>query len=672
MPKRPVTPDDLYLLKTVFDPRLSPDGKRVAYVVSWADKKSDETHMSVYVAPANGRGPAQRFAHGKRDHSPRWSPDGRYLAFVSNRGEKAQIYLAPLDGGEPRKLTSAKFGVTQPAWSPDGSRLVYSARVGDYTEPKERKGAEKAQPRVVRDLGHKLDGIGFFDQRRFHLFTIDIESGKERQLTDGDWSDQEPAWSPDGRRIAFVSDRERERRDRHFRGDLWVVSSAGGRARKLTRSRGNVTAPSFSPDGRLIAFVGHEHGDEGSRNSHLLVLPATGGRAPRSVSAPIDRPVAGGLGTQTLAWSRDGRSVLFLASDRGATSLYRAGVANGSVSKLLGGDRQIEGFDLSRDGKRVYYASIWPTSPGEIYAAPLAGRGRERMLSHANDELRESVTFGRLGRIKYRAADGLEIETFVLYPPGYRPKRRYPVACNIHGGPHGVHPSGNALITHQAMAGAGYVVLLPNPRGSAGYGESFTQACVGDWGGKDYEDIMAGVDLLVRRGVADPERLYVGGYSYGGFMTSWAVGHTDRFRAATVGAPVANLVSMFGEGDIPLFDMHEIGGTPYDNEEQYHFRSPITYLPHVTTPVLLLHWEGDLRCPIGQSEEIFQGLKVLGKKVEFVRYPGGSHVGRTPSQAVDMMRRVRAWYDRHAPRGASRAKAAPRRAPAKAMATARA
>lgn len=656
--KRPVRPEDFYLLRTVSDPQPSPDGRRIAYVVSWPDKQSDEMRMSIYVAPVDGRRPPRRFTHGNHDHSPRWSPDGRYLAFVSNRGEKNQLFLAPLDGGEARQVTRARFGVGQPAWSPEGRRIAYVARVGNYKEPKERKGAEKAAPRVLRDLRYRLDGIGYFDERRMHIFTVDVETGKETQITDGDWHDDQPAWSPDGRWLAFVSDRERDRHQRHWRTDVWVTPATGGRSRKVTRSRGGASQPAFSPDGRSIAFLGHEHGEAGSaKNIHLFVVPVEGGRAPRSVSAPLDRSVFGhpvALAGRTLAWSRDGRSLLFLAWDSGATSLYRAGVVNGSVSKVLGGDRQIQAFASAPGGRRAVFVSAWASEPPEVYAAALDGRGRGRNLSHANDELRAAVSFAPVRRMTYAAPDGLEIEAYVLYPPGYRRGRRYPLALEIHGGPHGVHPSALSLLPHQALAGAGYLVLLPNPRGSIGYGEAFAQACVGDWGGKDFEDLMAGVDALVRRGVADPDRLYVGGYSYGGFMTSWVVGHTDRFRAAVVGAPVADHLSMFGTTDIPHFSVYEHEGAPWETPEALRKRSPVTYLPNVKTPVLLVHWEGDLRCPIGQSEEIFQGLKLLGKRVEFVRYPGGFHVARTPSQSVDEMRRTQAWYDRHAPRRPAR------------------
>lgn len=664
--KRSVKPEDVYLLRSVSDPHLSPDGRQVAYVVGWSDREADKQQSAVYVAPTGGRGPARQFTQGTKDHSPRWSPNGRYLAFVSDRGEKNQLFVAPLDGGEPRQLTKAKFGVSQSACSPDGKRIAYAARVGDYKAPDERTPAEKSEPRVIKDLRYKLDGVGYFDQRRLHIFTVDLETGEETQVTDGDWNDEHPSWSPDGRRIAFVSDRDRERHQRHWRTDVWVVPSTGGRARKVTRSQGSASYPAFSPDGRSIAFIGHEHGEAGSaKNIHLFVVPADGDHAPRSASAALDRsvvgwPVATG---RSFAWLRNSASLVFLAGDRGTQALFRAGLANGSVSKLLGGERLIESFALTPDSRTIAIATSWASEPGEIYTTALNGKSRERNVSHANDELRKAVEMGRPRRMSYRAKDGLEIEAFVLYPPGYQRGKRYPMALQVHGGPHSFHPFGFWL-PHQALAAAGYIVLLPNPRGSTTYGEEFTQACVGDWGGGDYEDLMVGVDVLVRRRIVDPERLYVGGYSYGGYMATWIVGHTDRFRAAVVGAPVADLVSDIGTTDIPWFNTREIPGTPFDNPEEYRGRSPITYLANVKTPVLLIHHEGDLRCPIGQAEEIFQGLKLLGKQVEFVRYPSGFHTynTHTPSQIVDRMTRTIEWYQRHASKRTAGRRPARRRA----------
>ena len=653
---RGVRPDDVYLIRTVFDPQLSPDGKQVAYVVATADRESDENRISVYVAAADGRTPARRFTHGNKDHSPRWSPDGRFLAFISDRGEKNQLFVAPLDGGEPKQVTKAKHGISQPAWSPDSRRIAYAARAGDYKDQNERTPIEKSAPRVVRDLRYKLDGIGFFDERRLHVFTVDVESGEESRVTDGDWFDDQPSWSPDGKLIAFVSDREPERHQRQWRTDVWVAPARGGRARRLTRGRGSASHPTFSPDGRHIAFVGHEHGDEGvAKNIHLMVVPAHGRGTPRSLSAGTDRPVAGWpvfMSGPTYAWTADGKEVLFLAGDRGTQALYRTALDGKTVSKVLDGERQIEAFALGRDGKTLVFTAAWPTTPWELYRTVLNGQRRETNLSHANDDFARQRDVGRLERISYPAADGLEIEAFVLYPPDFRRGRRYPLAVNVHGGPHSFHPGSRSIVEFQALAAAGYVVLLPNPRGSTTYGEQFNEACVRDWGGRDFEDIMAGVDELVRRGLADPDALYVGGYSYGGFMSTWAVGQTDRFRAAVVGAPVSNQVSMFGTGDIPLFDTHEIGGTPQENPDEYRARSPVSHLQNVKAPVLLVHHEGDLRCPIGQSEEIFQALRLMGKDVEFIRYPGGFHTYNThaPSQVVDRVRRTIEWYERHAPR----------------------
>jgi len=315
--KRKVRPEDLYMLRNVVDPQISPDGKQVAYVVTWADRDADETRLSVYLTSLDGRAPARRFTQGNKDHTARWSPDGRYLAFVSDRGEKNQLFVAPLGGGEARQVTKAKYGISNPTWSPDGKRVAYMARTGEHKETKERSPLEKSAPRVIRDLRYKLDGIGFFDERRTHIFTIDIETGKENQVTDGDWYDDQPAWSPDGKHLAFVSDREQERHQRQWRSDVWVAPANGGRARKLTRSRGTAVSPAFSPDGRHVAFIGHEHGDEGSaKNIYLMIVPAQGGE-PRSLSAPIDRPAAGWppTGGRTFEWTRGGDALLFIAGD---------------------------------------------------------------------------------------------------------------------------------------------------------------------------------------------------------------------------------------------------------------------------------------------------------------------------------------------------------------------
>ncbi len=652
--KQPFTPDDIFLLRQVSDPQLSPDGTRVAYVVLWPDREDDENRLAVCVAPVDGGEPARRFTHGKRDHSPRWSPDGQYLAFVSDRGEKGQIFLAPLNGGEARQLTKARWGISQPAWSPDGTRIAYISRTGEYKEPKERKGAEKNAPRVVKDLRYKMDGIGFYDSRRMHIFVSDVETGEATQITNGDYFDDQPSWSPDGRTITFISDRERARNKRHWRADVWSVPAKGGTAKKLTRSNGGAAHPAYSRDGKWIAYVGHENGDEGSaKNTHLMVVPSRGG-VPRSISEALDRPVSGWpafASGPAFCWSRDSAAVYFIAGDRGRQSVYKAGLS-GRFTKTLDGERQIEAFTLAKDQSTILFTAVWPSAPWEVYAASLKNGKRERNLSHANDTIVKGRELADVKRLAYTGRDGMPMEAFVLYPEGYTRGRRYPIAVNVHGGPHSFHPGAVSMSEYHSLASKGYVVVLPNPRGSATYGEAFSEACVRDWGGEDYFDVIGALDVLIKERVADKKRLFIGGYSYGGFMSAWAVGHTDRFRAAWVGAPVSDHVSMFGTSDIPLFDIHEIGGLPQDHMQTYVERSPITYLRNAKTPVLLVHHEGDLRCPIAQSEEIFQAMKAMGKIVEFVRYPGGFHryMTHAPSQTVDRLKRQIAWFERFMPR----------------------
>jgi dipeptidyl aminopeptidase/acylaminoacyl peptidase len=393
----------------------------------------------------------------------------------------------------------------------------------------------------------------------------------------------------------------------------------------------------------------------------VLLVPVSGGAAPRSVSATVDNTIGGAPTSPAHRWLADGKAIVFLVQERGAVGLYRASVSNGAATRVLGGERQIQQYTLTREGCIAFVAQFTSTPP-EMYVAQLGAGTRERNVSHANDEMLAAVELGSARRMTHRAKDGLEIESFVIYPPGYSAGKRYPLALYIHGGPHAQHPLWGFAMRSQTLAGAGYVVLLPNPRGSTGYGEAFTEMCVRDWGGKDYEDIMGAVDALVRRGVADPERLYVTGYSYGGFMTTWVVGHTDRFKAAIIGAPVSDHISMIGTTEIPVFSRFEVGW-PWDDIQAAWDASPLAHLPNCTTPVMIEHHEGDLRCPIGQAEEIFQALKMMKKEVEFVRYPGGFHTldFHAPAQDVDYQQRQIAWFDRYGGRLSTRAAGLSRR-----------
>jgi dipeptidyl aminopeptidase/acylaminoacyl peptidase len=644
--KRPFVPDDLWRLRVVSDPQLSPDGSTVAFVVATPDPETDRAGTSIWVSPSDGVSAARAFTTGPEDSSPRWSPDGLWLAFVAERGRGPQLYLAALDGGEARALTDAPLGMSQPAWSPDGRHVAFVASVGSGKKPGERSAIERAAPRVVTGLFNRYDALGWFDDRRAHLFVIDAAGGPARQITDGDWHDSDPAWSPDGRRLAFVSDRSPTRFDEVHR-DVWVTAASGrGRPKRLSRGLGTAAAPRWSPDGSTIAYIGHENADgDSASNTHVLVVDTDHPAAPRSLSAPLDRTVWGLIRPQgaTHAWTEDGSSVLFIAADRGTLAVYRSDCRHPVPEPIIRGDRQITALHAS--ATTLAFSAQWPSDPPEVFCADIDGRS-ERRVSAVNAEL-HGVRLVPARRTSHRAPDGRRIESFVLFPPGRSRGQRAPTVLEIHGGPHSWHPQQSLLGLYQALAAAGYVVVLPNPRGSHGYGAEFAGAAVGDWGGADFEDLMGAVDHLVDSGVADPERLYVAGYSYGGFMTSWAVGHTSRFAAACVSAPVTDLVSMWGTTDIPNFSEFEIEGLPWERPDAYAKHSPISYIADVTTPVQLFHWEGDLRCPIGQTEELFQGLRKLGREVVMIRYPGGFHVVRSPSQMVDFVARHLDWFNRH-------------------------
>ena len=645
-PKRGFVPEDLWLLRMVSDPQVSPDGSRVAFVVATPDKKTDKPATTIWVAPADGSENARRFTSGPEDSSPRWSPDGRWLAFVAERGSGPQLHLVPLDGGEAVAMTEMPHGVSQPVWSPVGTELAFVARTGEWKKPEDRNALERSAPRVVTGLYSRYDGVGWFDVRRSHLFVMAVEGGEPRQITDGDWDDADPAWSPEGDRLAFVSDRSATRFDKVHR-DVWVVPAhTGRRPRRLTRGRGTAASPRWSPDGSTIAYIGHEHeeGDSAS-NIHLLVVAVAEPKAPRSLSGSLDRTVWGIMGAPgaTHAWTPDGTGVLFVAADRGTLAVYRSALDDPRPALVIGGDRQVTAMHVS--GPTIAFSSQWPSDPPEIFSVDALGSSPRR-VSNVNADLR-AVRLAPVRRTSHAADDGRRIESFLVYPPRHVKGHPAPTVLEIHGGPHGWHPQTGLLGLYQALASAGFVVVLPNPRGSHGYGEDFSRACVGDWGGADFRDLMGVVDKLVATGVSDPKRLYVTGYSYGGFMSSWAVGHTDRFAAACVAAPVINLASLWGTTDIPDFAERELGGLPWEQPEAYAEHSPVSFVSRVTTPVQLFHWEGDLRCPIGQGEELFQGLRRLGREAVMVRYPGGFHIVRSSSQMVDYLARHIDWFNSH-------------------------
>ena len=659
--RRAPTAEDVYALRFVSDPQLSPDGSQVAYVVAWVDPDDHARYRSqLMVAPFDGSSPPRPLTSGQhRDSAPRWSPDGCWLAFLSDRqGDYAQLFLLPLQGGEPRQLTQLKRGAGAPAWSPRGDQLAFCARVDvEAIAAQEGPAEEKNKPprvKLITRVRHKGDGEGFFEAQRKHLFVVEIESGQARQVTDGDWDDVDPAWSPDGTLLAFTSNRERDR-DLSRLSDVWVVPSSGGRARRLTRHRGQVATPTFSPDGREVVFLGHERGWTYGARTELLCVPAQGGEV-RSISAAFGDE----LSNAALSDARDpfaaspprwvGDAILVLASRNGRVEVvrFRPG-SDAQPDTVVGGEREVAAFSVSAHGERLACAVSDPTHPYEVFVAI---DGHERQVSHQNDLLLETLDLRPAEPFQLTSPDGQQVHGWLIKPVGFSERKKWPLLLEVHGGPEAMYAA-TFMHEFQVLAARGYAVLYTNPRGSTGYGDAFCGAIFADWGNRDATDCMAAVDHAVAHWRwVDAARLGVTGGSYGGFMTAWLIGHTDRFRAAVAQRGCYNFSSFYGTSDIgPWFGDYILGGPVYEREALYRERSPLTYAPRMRTPLLLIHSENDLRCPIEQAEQLFVQLRRIGKaEVEMVRFPEESHnlsrSGR-PDRRIERLDRIAGWFDRH-------------------------
>jgi len=614
---RPLQAEDLYAIKLVEDPQISPDGERIAYVLAEIERSSYEYRRSIWLATTAGDAPT-RYTSGNNDTSPRWSSDGRWLVFLRkpagdvkpkteeerDRGVgQPQLWVLPAGGGEARQLTWARYGVGEPSWAPDGASIIYTAEVGEPEDPDAEDGRlkEKSIPavRTINRLWYRLDGKGWNYERRSHLFRISPNGGDPRQLTDSDWDDGSPAYSPDGRRIAFTSDRIEERWT--WPGsDIWVLDVPSGALTRLTDESLFCGPPAWSPDGRSIAFAAsvRRHADG---YTDLMVVESGGGAAARRLTADfaptfedtcIDDQRAGHGGPHPW-WSSDGREIYSQASSRGTTQVYAVPLATGKPRVVVGGPRRIYGFSLDRECRRIALAISEPDIPGDLFADDLAQGGGERRLTEVNAGLFAGVHLALPEEFTFQGADGWDIQGWVMRPAGAAD--RSPAVLEIHGGPMAMY-GWSFFFEFQLLAANGFAVVYANPRGSTGYGRAFSKAVVNDWGGKDYQDLMAGADAAVDRGVVDESRMGVAGGSYGGYMTNWAVSHTDRFKAAVTMRCVSNLAAMFGYSDMGWFLIDDfMGATPWEGLDRLAERSPITYVDRIRTPLLILHNDQDLR-----------------------------------------------------------------------------
>jgi dipeptidyl aminopeptidase/acylaminoacyl peptidase len=654
--ERPLDLDDLARLRDVSHVQISPDGARVAYAVRAPDLEKDRNDTDIWMTSWDGSQTSRLTTSRDSETSPRWSPDGRYLAFLSSRGEddeEDQLWLLPLGGGEAEKVTKLPGGVEDYDWAPDGKRLVLVAEDPDPEATSEKDSSpnkkKTKKPIVIDRYQFKLDNYGYLLHRRKHLYVLDLETRKTEPLTSGDMDELLPAWSPDGRSIAFVSKRGPDP-DRTDVWNVWTIEPRAGAApRALTGGDVSHNHPdwesrlAWSPDSRSVAYLEGRPDKLVYYGLHrLAVVPASGG-ASRILTPDLDRNVA------SPRFTPDGSAILFTLEDDQAVDIARVPVSGGAIERVLRGRSVVSEFSVASDGRIAAIVGT-PRTPNEVYAVE---NGSTRRLSKQNDAWLAGVRLGAVEETKFRSKDGTEIHGFVVRPPDAAPDHRIPAILRIHGGPVGQFDNSFSF-EWQFLASRGYLVIVANPRGSSGRGEDFQKAIYADWGDKDVEDVLAAVDHAVARGWADPVRLGVGGWSYGGMLTNYTIASTTRFRGATSGASISNILAGYGT-DQYIREYEQELGTPWKNLATWlKISFPFLHADRIRTPTLFLCGEKDFNVPLLNSEQMYQALRSLGVPTELVIYPGQYHGIRKPSYVRDRLERYAAWYDRYVRPGGAR------------------
>lgn len=638
--------------ETVADPQISPDGRQIVFTRRWVDKLRDRWESSVWIMDADGSR-ARQLVDGS---GARWSPDGTrilYLAQGSPRGTQIHIRWMDAEGATSQvsRLLREPGDVT---WSPDGKSIAFTMLVDptsherfDIDMPRPPQGAQwTAAPRIVENMHFRQDRRGFVEEGYKHVFVIPVSGGSERQLTQGDWNvgarqigldfGAGLSWTPDGREIlfdGFVGENTDMRMGESY---IYAVDVESGRIRRLVRERGFWSGPSISPDGRTVVFTGHPYTAQTYHVGELYVVGADGENM-RKLAPELDRDIS------SITWAPDGSRFYFAADDRGTRNIYSA-TPQGQLRKLTEGMHMLALGSISRGGTAVGVLSA-PDKPGDVVTLDLRAPTRITQLTDVNADALAGVKLGKVEELWYNSKDGTRVQGWVVHPPGFDASRKYPLIMEIHGGPHGMYNVGFSYMYHN-FAANDYVVLYTNPRGSTGYGTAFGNAIDDAYPSVDHEDLMAGVDALVAKGYIDTGRMFVGGCSGGGVLSSWAVGHDDRFAAAAVRCPVINWISFAGTADVALWGFSRFRKPFWEDPMKWLNHSPLMYAPNVKTPVLLMTGELDLRTPMSQSEEYFQALKMVGVPVKLVRFNEEYHgTSSKPSNFMRTQLYMMKWYE---------------------------
>ena len=664
---RPIGVDDLFDFHEAHDPQISPDGQFIAYTISSTSLKDDKSEQRIYMLPTAGGDAIALTAEGNSSEHPRWSPDGKFLAFLSERNKgKTQVYLLNRLGGEAQKLTDTIQDVDNFEWSPDSKRLVLILRdpspeelVAADNKEKDEADAKPAVPKkskakapwVIDRLQFKEDTIGYLDRRRTHLYAFGIASKTMTQVTSDDYDDDDPAWSPDGKFLCFASNRSKPDPDATYNWDIWVVAAdntdKGAHLTQVTTGLGEDRSPSWSPDGKWIAFSTQldPHLFQYS-TKHVAIAPSTGGET-KVLTKSLDRMAT------TPRFSPDGKSIYFIADDDGAQHLCLINLADGKITRPISGRVMLDGYSVAKDG---FVAASLSTMdrPFEIFSIP---GGKLTQLSHANDAWHAQFKLSPGEYVSFRSKDGTTVHGYLYKPVDYVSGKKYPTLLRPHGGPVWAYYAEFQDLA-QLLAANGYVVLLPNPRGSTGYGEEFSKAIFADWGNKDFQDDMAFVDYAIAQGIADPDKLGVGGWSYGGISTDFIITQTARFKAAISGAGAADYSSMWGHDQYQRDYITELG-YPWEHRSTWDHVAYLSKVKDVTTPTMFVGGNIDWNVPILGGEQMYQSMKALGHETLLVVYPDEYHGFKTPSHIKDLHERYLAWYAHYVKADGSPARPAP-------------